>query len=112
MTNIKADDFLAVTTTCPDQACADQIARALVEQQLAACIQQIPGVRSFYRWKGNIEVDSEVLLIAKVRANRFDDVAASISALHPYELPEIIALPLQAGSPPYLQWLATSTSAI
>jgi len=108
---IKARDFILVITTCPDQACADALAEALVQQKLAACAQQIPGIRSFYQWKGNIEVDNEVLLHIKARASRFEEVAASINALHPYELPEIIAIPLEAASGPYLRWLDESVTA-
>ncbi|RTZ58803.1 MAG: divalent-cation tolerance protein CutA [Gammaproteobacteria bacterium] len=108
---IKARDFILVITTCPDQACADALAEALVQQKLAACVQQIPGIRSFYQWKGNIEVDNEVLLHIKARASRFEEVAASINALHPYELPEIIAIPLEAASGPYLRWLDESVTA-
>ncbi len=110
-TNITAETFLLVTTTCPDQACADMLAEALLQQKLAACVQQIPGIRSFYRWKGNIEADNEVLLHIKTRAGRFEELAASISALHPYEIPEIIALPLVAASGPYLHWLDESVAA-
>lgn len=107
----KPQDFILVVTTCPDQHSADKLAQALVEQKLAACVQQIPGIRSFYRWKGNIEVDNEVLLHIKTRASWFEEVVASITALHPYELPEIIALPLQAASEPYLKWLDETAAA-
>ena len=108
---MKAHDFILIATTCPDQASADHLARELVNRKLAACVQQIPGIRSFYRWKGNIEADNEVLLHIKARASRFEDVAASIKALHPYELPEIIALPLLAASQAYLQWMGEETTA-
>ncbi len=106
-----AEAFLLVATTCPDQECADRLARKLLEQRLAACVQQIPGIRSWYPWQGNIEVANEVLLHIKIRASRFREVAASITAQHPYELPEIIALPMTAASEPYLRWLDETIAA-
>ena len=90
------------------QEAAERIARALVEQGVAACVNVVPGVVSFYRWKGVLERDAETLLVIKARADRFDALLAALLALHPYELPELVALPIEAGHRPYLDWLSAS----
>jgi periplasmic divalent cation tolerance protein len=87
---------------------AERIARALVEQGVAACVNVVPGVTSFYRWKGALERDAETLLVIKARADRFAALEAALVALHPYEVPELIAIPVGAGHRPYLDWLAAS----
>lgn len=97
--------FQIVLTTCPDVQAAGRIARALVEENLAACVNILPPMRSVYRWKGKIEETSEQLLIIKIASARFPAVMDRIRALHPYELPEIIALPITDGLPEYLAWL-------
>jgi periplasmic divalent cation tolerance protein len=94
-----------VLTTCPDAESATRIARALVEEGLAACVNILPPVQSIYRWKGTVETASEQLLIIKIAAERFSAVRDRIKDLHSYELPEIIAVPIVAGSPDYLAWL-------
>jgi periplasmic divalent cation tolerance protein len=85
---------------------AERIARSLVESGLAACVNLVPGVVSFYRWKGKLERDAEVLLVIKTTGERFEDLKAALLAQHPYELPEVVALPISAGHEPYLDWLA------
>ena len=87
---------------------AERIARSLVEKGVAACVNVVPGVVSFYRWKGKLERDGEVLLVIKTTGERFEDVKAALLAEHPYELPELVALPITAAHQPYLDWLATS----
>jgi periplasmic divalent cation tolerance protein len=87
---------------------AARIARALVERRLAACVNVVPGVRSFYRWKGAVEEDEERLLVIKTRRDRFEPLREALLALHPYELPEAILLPIEAGHDPYLAWLDES----
>jgi len=94
-----------VLTTCPDAASAERLARILVEEGLAACVNILPPMRSIYRWKGKIEDASELLLVIKSAAARFPDIRDRLRALHPYELPEIIAVPIVDGLPAYLAWL-------
>ena len=98
-------DFALVLTTTGTGEEALSIARALVDEGLAACVNVVPGVTSVYRWKGAVDRASEVLLLIKTRSERFEAVRQALVALHPYELPEIIALPIEAGHAPYLAWL-------
>ena len=98
-------DILLVLTTMPDDDRADALARTLVEERLAACVNVLPGVRSIYRWKGAVEEAAEVMLVAKTRASRAAALAARVRALHPYELPEVVALPVTDGSRAYLRWV-------
>jgi periplasmic divalent cation tolerance protein len=102
-------DKLVVLVTCKSSKEATRIARALVESQLAACgnILQNP-VRSIYRWKNKIESAKECLLFLKTSRSRFAKLRAAVLRLHSYEVPEIIALPIAAGSPAYLAWLGAS----
>ena len=97
--------FQIVLTTCPDGDCAERIARALVEEGLAACVNILPPTRSIYRWKGKIEDATEQLLVIKSTLARFPAIRDRLRALHPYELPEIIAVPIADGLPEYLAWL-------
>ena len=97
--------FQIVLTSCPDEACAERIARTLVEEGLAACVNILPPMRSIYRWKGKIEAASEQLLVIKSAVARFPALCDRLRALHPYELPEIIAVPIADGLPEYLAWL-------
>jgi periplasmic divalent cation tolerance protein len=94
-----------VLTTCPDVASAERIARTLVEEELAACVNILPPMRSIYRWQGKIEDASEQLLVIKSATARFPAIRDRLRALHPYELPEIIAVPIVDGLPAYLAWL-------
>ena len=98
-------DFVLVSTTTASAAEAEQIATALVEQRLAACVQIIPQVQSVYRWEGKIEQSDERLCLAKTRRSLLSQVEAEIIRQHSYECPEIIAVPIEAGSLGYLQWL-------
>jgi periplasmic divalent cation tolerance protein len=95
-----------VLCTCPDEAVADHIARQLVERHLAACVNQLDGVRSTYYWAGTLQQDREVLLLIKSTPERLAALEDCLRTLHPYENPEIIALPVIAGSDAYLRWLA------
>jgi len=97
--------------TCPDEATAATIASALVEERLAACASVQPGVASVYRWQGRVEQAREALLLAKTTPARLDALVARIQALHPYELPEILAVEAVGGSAAYLGWIADETSA-
>lgn len=100
---------LLVHCTCPDDASAARLAEALVEERLAACVSRLPGLRSTYRWQGAIEQADEVLLLIKTTADRMDALVARVRALHPYELPELVAVEAHAGLAPYLQWVAEQT---
>ena len=99
-----------VLTNLPDAASAEKLARALVEQRLAACVNVLAPTRSVYRWQGKIEWASEVPLLIKTMAARYDALEAAIKAQHPYELPEIIRLPIDGGLPAYLGWVAAETT--
>lgn len=100
---------LIVLCTCPDVAAADRIAAALVEERLGACVSRIAGMVSTYRWQGAIERGDEVLLLIKTTSERFDALRERIVALHPYELPEIVAVDIARGLPAYLEWIARET---
>jgi periplasmic divalent cation tolerance protein len=97
---------LVVLSTFPDADKAAEIARVLVDEQLAACVNLIATVRSIYRWQDAVQDDAEALAIIKTTADRYPALAARLAELHPYEVPEIIALPLAEAHPPYLAWLA------
>jgi periplasmic divalent cation tolerance protein len=98
-----------VNVTAPNLAVAEKLARALVGESLAACCTLVPAVRSIYRWQGEVHDDIEVLMVIKTRAACFDALTARVRALHPYTLPEIIALPVAAGSEPWLDWVRAET---
>jgi len=100
---------LVALSTVGNAEDAERIARALVERRLAACVNVVRGVVSVYRWKREIQRDEEVLLVIKTRAESFPALKEALVALHPYEVPELIALPIEAGHAPYLAWLDEST---
>jgi len=102
-----SDAALLVLITCPP-ADAEALATALVEARVAACVNLLPGLRSVYRWQGAVESAGETLLIAKTTADRYDALQAEVLARHPYELPEVLAVSVARGLPPYLRWLADS----
>jgi len=95
--------------TCPDMATAERIAGTLVEEQLAACVNLLPGVTSLYRWQGRLQRDAEVLLLIKTTRDRYPALQARLPLLHPYELPELLAVEAADGLPAYLHWLAAAT---
>ena len=107
---MSGDAVQVVLMTAPDAACAERLARALVEERLAACVNVVPGVRSFYRWQGAVEDAAELLLVAKTRADRAEALAARVKELHPYELPEVLTLPAAGGSAAYLDWVRTESA--
>jgi periplasmic divalent cation tolerance protein len=100
---------MIVITNVPDRAVADKIAHALVDQKLAACVNILAPCSSVYRWQGNVETATEIPLLIKTRADIYAEVEAAIKDLHPYELPEIVAVPVVQGSPEYLDWINGST---
>jgi len=101
---------LLIYCTCPNQETAEQIARQLVASNLAACVNILPGVSSVYEWQGQIETAQEHLLLIKSRKAQYQAIEAAIKAIHPYELPEIIAVAIASGSTEYLQWIDTCVS--
>lgn len=100
----------AVLITAPDADVGAALAGALVEEGLAACVNLVPGVRSIYRWEGAVQDDTEVLLIAKTREALLPALTARVEALHPYDVPEVIALPIAGGSAAYLAWLRAASA--
>lgn len=104
------DDVVIVITQCPDRAGALELAQALVGRKLAACVNVLAECTSVYRWKGEIENAGEVPVWIKTRAARYPELEAAIRELHPYELPEIVAVPVVRGLDDYLQWVADETS--
>ncbi len=104
------DETLIVLTNMPDRAAAVKLARELVERRLAACVNVLAECTSVYRWKGGIENAQEVPVLIKTRAALYAEVEAAIGELHPYELPEIIAVPIVRALPEYLEWVGEGTS--
>jgi periplasmic divalent cation tolerance protein len=102
---------LLVLCTCPDEAVALDIARVLVKEGLAACVNRLAPVTSIYQWDGKLCEQLEQLLVIKTLPARYEALEMRLKALHPYEIPEIIAIPVVAGSSQYLAWLATATDA-
>ena len=102
---------LVVFCTCPDLATAESIAETLVNEQLAACVNLLPALTSIYRWQGQVQRDTECLLLIKTHSMVYPQLEARILALHPYQVPEIIALPIQAGSAIYLDWIISNLGA-
>ena len=105
-----SQDHLLVLCTCPGNTVAAEISTSLIDQHLAACVNRVPGVKSGYRWEGHVEQDEEVLLLIKTTRARFAEVETAIRRLHPHELPEVIGVPITAGSEAYLQWVTESTA--
>jgi len=103
-------ELIVVLCTAPDEAVAETLAKGLIDTRLAACVNAVPGIRSFYRWRGKVESETEVQLIIKTRPTCFEALAAWIESNHPYEVPEIIALPAHEVSESYLQWAIMETS--
>ena len=102
---------ILILTQMPDRASAQSLARSLVEAHLAACVSIGTPVESLYHWRGQIETAQEVPVAVKTRAERYAEVEAAIRARHPYELPEILAVPIVHGLAPYLDWIAAETVA-
>ena len=103
---MSSNKFLMVFSTCPDASIASGLARTLLEAGHAACVNIVPGVRSMYVWKGAVQADDEVLMVIKTTALRFPALRQALVAAHPYELPEVVAVGVEDGHPPYLAWLA------
>ena len=102
---------LFVFCNCPDEASANSIGLALIEARLAACVNLLPRVQSIYRWQGAIETAAEVPLLIKTTRARYAELQDVLAEAHPYELPEIIAVPVGSGLPGYLDWIAAEVTA-
>jgi len=100
---------VVVYINVPSREVGQEIANVLIEGKLAACVNIVPGISSIYQWQGDIEHEDELLLIAKTRAVLFDRLASTVKRIHPYDVPEVIALPIIAGSNEYLAWLDMET---
>lgn len=100
-----------ILSTCANRDEAERIARALVQESLAACVQLLPPMQSIYRWQGAVETSEEILMLSKTTEERFSAVAARINELHSYDTPEIVAMPISAGAEKYLEWLNKSINA-
>jgi periplasmic divalent cation tolerance protein len=103
------EQAILVLTNVPDAELARSLATALVEQRLAACVNILPAVQSIYRWQGAVEQTSEITLLIKSTQARYSELQEAIVRLHPYDVPEVIAIPLSAGLPSYLGWIAEET---
>lgn len=104
-------DIQIVFITAPDAAQGQAIAEALVRERLAACVNLISGVESVYRWEGQVQKDAEVLLVVKTRQDRCKALEERVLELHPYDVPEVLAIPVTSGSAPYLNWVAEESRA-
>ncbi|NKI71666.1 divalent cation tolerance protein CutA [Collimonas pratensis] len=102
-------EALLILTSLPDLASAQALARQLVERKLAACVNLLPAMQSVYRWQGQVEQAFETTLLIKTAAHRYAELESAIKAAHPYAVPEIIALPIVAGLPAYLNWITAET---
>jgi periplasmic divalent cation tolerance protein len=106
---MKNIEFFVLLSTCPDATTAERLARILVEESLAACVNVVPGLRSTYRWNDVVQVSEEVLMIVKTTAACLAAARERLVALHPYDVPEAVALPIVDGHDAYLQWVSRST---
>jgi periplasmic divalent cation tolerance protein len=104
-----SSELVVVLVTAPEPE-APALARALVERGVAACVNVLPGVRSVYRWQGAVETSTEALLVAKAPLERFEALREAVLALHPYSVPEVLALPVTAAHAPYAAWISESTA--
>ena len=108
--NAASDEAIAVFMTAANREEAARLAEMLVGARLAACVQILPEIESVYCWEGKVERQREVLLIAKTTASKFEEIEREVRAIHSYATPEIVALPIVAGSAPYLRWLISGVA--
>jgi periplasmic divalent cation tolerance protein len=105
----RVTDALLVFTTLPSADKAAEIAKLLVDEKLVACANLLPAIRSIYRWQGKLHDENEVLVLLKTRAENLERLKLRLLEIHPYELPEMLAVPVESGYQPYLDWLAGET---
>lgn len=103
-------DVVVVLATAPNIGAASGLARTLIDERLAACVGILPGITSVFRWEGQTKTATENQLVIKTTAGRVDALISRLKALHPYDVPEILALPVAAGLPAYLQWVVAETT--
>ena len=103
-------DYMLVYITVPSLDVGENIARILVGEKLAACVNIVPGITSIYSWQDAIEQDNELLLIVKTRNANFDRLSSTVEKIHPYDVPEIIGVPIGASSKAYLAWMDSETN--
>nr|XP_016482037.1 PREDICTED: protein CutA, chloroplastic-like [Nicotiana tabacum] len=100
---------IVVYVTVPNKELGKKLAGSIVKEKLAACVNRVPGVESVYEWEGEVQTDSEELLIIKTRESLLEALTEHVKANHEYDVPEVIAMPIVGGSPQYLEWLKNST---
>ncbi|HSG81156.1 MAG TPA: divalent-cation tolerance protein CutA [Gemmatimonadota bacterium] len=105
----KKNSAVVILMTAPDGAVAESIGRTLVEERLVACVNIVPGLRSIYRWEGELQVDAEALMLAKARLADVDLIVTRVAELHPYDVPEVLATEVVAGLGDYLDWVKDET---
>ena len=103
-------DAVLVLTTLPNSEAAAELANRLVSEKLAACANILPALRSIYRWQGKVQDENEVLVLLKTQARHYESLKSRILALHPYDLPEVIAIPVERGHQAYLDWIVKETT--
>ncbi|MDP9128640.1 MAG: divalent-cation tolerance protein CutA [Pseudomonadota bacterium] len=103
-------ELISIHITFATPAEAERVAQALVNEKMAACVHLIPGIRSIYRWQGQMQQTEEILLVATTRAELFEPLRKFVKALHSYDCPCIVAFPVFAGHPPYLEWVVQETT--
>ncbi len=103
-------EHVVVFITAPDENTAADIARVLVGNGLAACVNIVRNIRSIYKWQGKMEDESEVLMIVKTSRDKFSALEAKVRKMHPYDVPEIVSVPITQGSDPYIEWLSNAVS--
>ena len=103
------EQVIIAFSSCPDEASAQRLATTLVEERLAACVNRLSGAISTYFWDGRLQEDAEILLIIKTTAARLAALEARLKALHPYEVPELVAIPVTGGNERYLEWVRSGT---
>ncbi|CRH02913.1 cutA, putative [Plasmodium relictum] len=104
--------FIAVYVTTPNKDVAENISNVLLREKLASCVNIIPGILSLYHWKGEIAKDNEVLMMIKTKKHLFQEIVNSVKLNHPYEVPEVIAIPIQLGNKEYLDWISNSVKSV
>ena len=108
--NPMTEQVIIALSSCPDEAVARAIAHALVSERLAACVNRLPAATSTYFWDGRLQDEAEILLIIKTTAARLAELQSRLKALHPYELPELVVLPVGGGNEPYLAWVRSGVA--
>jgi len=112
VSELDRDSVVAVMTTVPDPEAAESIARTVVEERLAACANLLGSVVSLFRWEGRVQREVEVLVVMKTTRQGIDNLRRRIVEIHPYDVPEFIALPVQEGHEPYLQWVRSEVGSV